>query len=161
MTVITSRTQKTRVPITIKSHGPTSESSRPCLWTLMATHKWTQSGKSTMRFKAVAVTLLVLNISVQWLVPSRSFGGSAIIAGSRGGLTVSALDSGLWGQGCDLFFDKTLNSHIASFHHKYKRLLANCRGNLAECLVVICDGVATVKGKMSKASVASFVRHQS
>ena len=70
--------------------------------------------------------------------------------GRHGGLMVSALNSGASGPGsspgrghCVVFLGKTLTLTVPLSIQVYKWVLANCWGNLTNCGVVTCDGLAS------------------
>ena len=86
----------------------------------------------------------------------------------RSGLMVGALvpgSSGLGsspGQGhCVVFLGKTLNSHSASLHPGVlKWVPVNCWGNLTNCGVVTCDGLAFHPGGVEILLATSCYRNR-
>ena len=65
---------------------------------------------------------------------------------------VTTLDSRSRGLGSSpgrvivVFLGKTLYSHSASLYPEYKRVPANCQGNMTKCWEVTCDGLASHPG---------------
>ena len=95
------------------------------------------------------------------------FANKALYGGRRGGLMVSALDSGVsspgsspgWGRGV-VFLGKTLYSHSTSLHQVYKQVWASCWGNLTNCGEGTCHELASHPGEVEVLLVASCFRNR-
>ena len=92
---------------------------------------------------------------------------SGVIDGRRGGLVVSALDSGSIGPGsspgrvivlCSWARRFTLTVPLST--QEYKWVPANCQGNLMKCWGVTCDGLAPHPGGVAVLLVASCYRNR-
>ena len=91
-----------------------------------------------------------------------------INSGRRGGLVVSALDSGSTGPGsspgrvivlCSCARHFTLTEPLST--QEYKWVPANCPGNLTNCWEVTCDGLAShPSGGVAIFLVASWYRNR-
>ena len=87
------------------------------------------------------------------------------LSGRRGGLVVSALDSGSKGSGsgrvivlCSLARHFTLTVPLFTQEHKW--VPANCQGNLTKCWEVTCDGLASHPGGVATLLFASSYRNR-
>ena len=95
------------------------------------------------------------------------FANKAPYGGRRGGLMVSALDSGVSGPGsspgrghCVVFLGRHFTSTVPLSTQVYKRVWANCWGNLTNCGEGTCYGLASHPGEVEVLLAASYYRHR-